>query len=107
MDSLFACSGPGAGAAIAESIRIGYDQAMLVGGLFMNSLAIAALTRQWIFPAIVLGLLAVHPAWTVSAISGDCGEFKRFASWAFTWTGVVVLTIQAIRGFWMRRKVAQ
>jgi hypothetical protein len=33
--------------------------------------------------------MALHPAWMISALSGDCGDIKRFASWAFTGLGCV------------------
>lgn len=68
----FACSGPGAGEAIAQSIEIGYTHAM--GGLLIISLGLLALgPRWWPIPALLVSLLVLHPAWTISAISGDCG----------------------------------
>ncbi len=103
MDTLFACSGPGAGATIAESIRIGETHAAVAGGLLLVSLAVAGFARQRAMPAVLLGLLALHPAWTVSAISGDCGFFKRDASWMFTSVGCVALCWQLGRGLWSRR----
>jgi hypothetical protein len=102
MGSLLACSGPGAGAAIAESTRIGYTHAAVTGVLLAVSLAIAGLGRRWSVPAILLGLVALHPAWTVSAISGDCGHMKRYASWLFTVAGCAALGWQVARGLWSR-----
>jgi hypothetical protein len=91
----FACSGPGAGQAIAESIAIGYTSAAIVGGLLMASLAAFAFNpRRWGASALLLGLLALHPAWTVSALSGDCGAFKCEASWFFTAVGCIALVYQ-------------
>ncbi len=99
---LLACSGPGAGAAIAESIAVGYTHAAVAGGLLLASLAVSAFTRRWATPAVLVGLLVLHPAWTVSAISGDCGHLKREVSWVFSGLGCVALGGQAVRAVWSR-----
>ena len=102
---LFACSGPGAGATIARNIELGYTNAAVAGGLLLVSLAVAALgTRRWVAPAVLAGLVALHPAWTISAISGDCGFFKRDASLVFTVAGAITLCWQLARGLWFGRR---
>jgi hypothetical protein len=89
---LLACSGPGAGAAIEESIAIGYAHAVLVGCLLVVSLSLLAVVpRTWFVPVIIAGLLWIHPAWTISARRGDCGFMKRNASWAVS--GIATLAI--------------
>lgn len=95
---LFACSGPGAGAAIARSIEIGYAHAIVTGGLLVLSLGLLALgPRWWPIPALLVSLLVMHLAWTINAISGDCGDFKRDASLVFTCVGGVALCWQTLR----------
>ncbi len=103
VEAMFACSGPGAPAAIAESIRIGYAHAAVAGGLLLASLAVAGFGRRWVVPAALLCLLALHPAWTVSALSGDCGFVKRDLSWVFSGAGCVLLGGQVARGLWSPR----
>jgi hypothetical protein len=99
--SLFACSGPGAGEAIGRSIEIGFIHAEVVGGLVALSLALLVVRpRRWLAPAVLLVLLALHPAWTVSAISGDCGQLKVLASSLFTLLGGAVLLVQVGRLTW-------
>ncbi len=97
---MFACSGPGAGQAIAENIRTAEVHAGVLALLMLISLALAWRYRTRIVPRILLVMLAIHPAWTISAISGDCGYLKRDASWlcsviacfALVWQGVLTFT---------------
>jgi len=94
---LFACSGPGAGEAIAVSILIGYRHAALAAVLLGLGLLLLALSpKRWLFPAILGALLLLHPAWTVSAIHGDCGFMKRDASRVFTAVSCAALGLQAL-----------
>jgi len=78
-------SGPGAAATIQQSITIGYFCAA-VGGVITLALAyVAWRTRDSRFTLPVAAvMLLLHPAWTVSAIHGDCGFFKRDVSYFFT-----------------------
>ncbi|MEE3718124.1 hypothetical protein V2H45_15395 [Tumidithrix elongata RA019] len=82
---ILACSGPGAMFAIQQSITIGYFCAVF-GGVATIAIAYNFLqTRRVRFTLPVAGLLMlVHPAWTVSAIHGDCGYFKREVSYVLT-----------------------
>jgi hypothetical protein len=82
---IFACSGPGAGAAIAENIAYAQAHALVV----LTALEVSALiwlcvrrSRGW--PLASALLLLLHPAWTVSALDGDCGALKAQASVLFT-----------------------
>jgi hypothetical protein len=94
---LFACSGPGAGETIARNIEIGYTHAAIVGGLLAASLLLSALRPgKWIVPMVIFGLVLLHPAWTISAISGDCGFLKRDASWFFTAIGTFAVVTQGL-----------
>jgi hypothetical protein len=72
-------------AAIQAAITIGYFCAA-AGGVITLALAYDAMRLKRIrftLPTAVVMLL-VHPAWTVSAIRGDCGHFKIEASTFFT-----------------------
>jgi hypothetical protein len=92
---VFACSGPHAGELISKSIAFGFEQAVVVGILFMVSMALYRLSmRALYFPSLLLGLLVLHPAWTVSAISGDCGILKRGASEVVTAIAIIILGVQ-------------
>jgi hypothetical protein len=72
---LLACSGPGAFAAIRRNIDFAQQQAWVVAVLAAVSLALwLAKRRRFRYACIVSPLLAVHPAWTGSAIHGDCGH---------------------------------
>ena len=89
---LFACSGPGAGAAIGRSIEIGYEHAgLLAACLLVSRVVLPRRPGRNVLSGVLFGLLVVHPAWTVGALSGDCGFFKREASWSFTIAGYVAV----------------
>jgi len=94
LSGLLACSGPGAGRAIASSILFGYVSAAIA---FVLLLAAAFLyvvfLGKWHAAVIHLALLALHPAWTVSAIHGDCGFAKT--QWSFV--AIVVAGILLVR----------
>ena len=95
---LFACSGPNAPAVIARSIEIGYIHALLMAGLLVASLLLSLmLGRHWLFPVVLIVLLTFHPAWTVSAVHGDCGYSKRSDSLLVTLVGISLLGWQCVR----------
>jgi hypothetical protein len=73
---ILACSGPGAGQAIARSIAIGHFSAAAVAFMTIWLFRLSEGTgRYW--PAYWSALLlTLHPAWTISAIRGDCGMTK-------------------------------
>jgi hypothetical protein len=105
MASLVACSG--GGALIAESILYAQEHALIVGGVLVLSIALRLISsRLWAMPLIELFLLVTHPAWTISAINGDCGMLKHYAATAYTGLASVVLAIQIAGWLWPRSKVA-
>jgi hypothetical protein len=80
-----ACSGPGAARVIANNTLIGY----IAAGF--GTVIVLVIGYDWIrrnTSAVPLGIscaaLLLHPAWTVSAIQGDCGYLKYYASLFFT-----------------------
>jgi uncharacterized membrane protein len=84
---ILACSGPGAGQAIARSITIGYFSAAATAFVTIWLFRLSTRTgRYW--PAYWSALLlALHPAWTISAVRGDCGIMKVVLS------GLVILLV--------------
>jgi hypothetical protein len=80
---MFACSGPGADAAISESIRISQIHAAVLVLMLLASAGLARLNGKRAIPWILLTLLAIHPTWTVS-VGGDCGSLKQHAAWLVT-----------------------
>ena len=94
---ILACSGPGAAATIQQSITIGYFCAAF-GGVITLALAFDAWrVRDWRFTLpIAAVMLLVHPAWTVSAVHGDCGFFKRDVSYFFTAIYVALMIYQYV-----------
>jgi len=91
---MFACSGPGAMATIARNAEIGRQHAAIVGGLLILSAAVYLLTRRRCgFPAAVLLLFALHPAWTIGVRSGDCGYLVADSSpYISTLAGLILAT---------------
>lgn len=84
---LFACSGPGAEAAIANSSLIG------LASLVVTVLLTAAAIRAWLplqtslqRVAAVVGLLLIvaHPTTWLGVLSGDCGYALRYVGPGFT-----------------------
>jgi hypothetical protein len=86
-----ACSGPGAREFIEENTRTAYVYAALGSVLFAATQALYFLRKRRGLAAVLFGglMLAAHPAWTVSAMTGDCGISK--ASDAKVATGVLAL----------------
>lgn len=85
--SILACSGPGAGQAIARSIAIGYFSAAAVAFVTIWLFRLITRTgRNWLAYCGAL-LFALHPAWTISAVRGDCGYTKVALS------GLVLLVV--------------
>jgi hypothetical protein len=84
--------------ATAQNIEASYWLAAVAGGLLAGSVVLAFLqcrrTPESLGPwAALLGalLIAVHPAWTISARSGDCGMMKQFFSLVVA--GILVLIV--------------
>ena len=109
--SLIACSGPGASELIARNIDSANDHALLVAGALVASLLVFGLIRVKWFPLICLGLFVIHPAWTVSALMGDCGFLKVTLAKVFSAAAVTALTFQTalavlVTIHWMRRRIS-
>lgn len=100
-----ACSGPGASEAIARNIAIGYFFAVGTG--------VATVCYFWLrswtggnWPAYACALLlAFHPAWTISARRGDCGNTKAMVSLFVFSIALGLLVPQVLSG--PRKKRAQ
>ena len=109
--SLFACTEVMGSGITAGNISAANTLAIVVGVLFLLSFALfACCTRRLLAPTLILGLLILHPAWTISAALGDCGEFKHFSAWVTTVLSVGILIFQLMGIAWRSTyspKVAQ
>ena len=104
---VLACSGPGAATLIQRNISIGHFCAA-IGGIITLALGFDAWrTSRWKFAfPVATVMLLMHPAWTVSAIHGDCGLFKRDASYFFTAIYFGLLIYQSLVNRWPKAKPA-
>jgi hypothetical protein len=92
---VLACSGPEAGVSIYAAILTGYLSA--AGGVVtVLALGIDAWRCRRVRVPLQLAclLILIHPAWTISAIQGDCGGQKKVASWICTVAFVGLAAIQ-------------
>jgi hypothetical protein len=84
-------------ATIQQSIALGYLCAAFGSIATLALIYDFARTRRKRFTLPVAGLLMlVHPAWTVSAIHGDCGFAKREASYVLTAVFIGLLIYQYV-----------
>ena len=84
-------------AEIQQSITIGYFCAALGGIVTLALWYDFVRTGKKRFPLSLAGFfLLIHPAWTVSAIHGDCGFLKRNFSYGFTALFIGLLVIQVV-----------
>lgn len=82
---------------IQDSIVIGYFCAAVGGVITLAMIYDHIRMRQWTFLPLICGLLLlIHPAWTVSAVHGDCGYSKRHASNLFSVIYVGLLMYQIL-----------
>ncbi len=89
---MLACSGPGAGAAIAGSLEIGRTHALIGGAMAVATAAVYLVGRRgWVFPVGEAALMALHPLWVLGARGGDCGYLLRDAAPVWTAVGAVGL----------------
>ena len=91
---LLACSGPGAGQAMADSIAFGniaaaVTLALLVAACLIHIWAVSG--QYWILWFYLLPM-AVHPAWTIGVTQGDCGAEKVQASIVWVVVALFVLS---------------
>ena len=94
---ILACSGEHALEVIYVAIWTGFAHARGFGFLCAVSGFLACRQHRFIAPGMLLCLLAFHPAWTVSAVHGDCGDTKILASWLFTGIGIATVGWQMLR----------
>jgi hypothetical protein len=93
---VFACSGPGSERIIAENISIG-DYCAAFGVVMMLTIFALQQFRLGGWPLIISSALVVlHPAWTIDAIGGDCGELKRYSSYLVSILFVCLLLFQIV-----------
>jgi hypothetical protein len=93
---------------MVRNTEIAYINAATLGGVFLVSLAIYGyFSRRRAVPLLLGGLLALHPAWTLSAIDMDCGYLRRDASYVFTALGYTAFAWQVGRCVWTARKPVQ
>jgi len=94
---LLACSGPGAAAIIIGNITFSRCLALIVGLLAIVSLVMWALfSHRARYPIICVLLLPLHPAWTMSASRGDCGEVMVLGSMLSMVIASIAVITQAI-----------
>src|SRR5579862_5925953 len=107
MIAIWACSGPGAGKLIAENTAHAENAAWISGAIFIAALLGWLILRRFSFFPLACGvLLAVHPAWTISALRGDCGYLKAGAAFIVTALAVLIVVAQMSLGFlaWKHRR---
>lgn len=85
--------------AIADNIAYAQEQ-FLVALIFTTaSVGVWILFRRQVLAWALLfsiPLLLLHPAWTTSAIHGDCGTFKAMASTVASFIAGILMVVQAI-----------
>ena len=101
MQTLLACSGPGAMTLIYTNQGYSVQMWYATIGITACSLILwfRRRNRNWlVFPSVLLAIL--HPAWTMSATSGDCG-FMMFDS-SRVILGIVTLMLLVQIGIYIR-----
>ncbi|MBA4030517.1 MAG: hypothetical protein C0478_06450 [Planctomyces sp.] len=103
---LLACSGPGAMETIYQNIAIGRMCAAIAAILVLAMLYDYCRRPGGSIPLILAALLlAIHPAWTISAIHGDCGHTLRDASYIVSAT-IGVIMIYHVYSTWRPRNLS-
>lgn len=98
---MLACSGPGAMRVIQDNILYAQQQAMVVAAIAAASITLWFFRRRWkALPLLVITLLLIHPAWTISAIKGDCGFLKADATTFVTAAVSACVALQALAWAW-------
>ncbi len=104
--TVLACSGPRAMEAINSNFRKSVLLAFVAGVFVALAWTIYRQLKERI--SLLLGVFcsisfAVHPAWTVSAMAGDCGIGKLANSKFFTTSIGMIFTFQACWWLWKRK----
>ena len=102
---VFACSGfDGPPEVLVRNIELSKQLAVVAAYLCLAGLALFAVRRTWWpLPALIAALFGLHPAWTVSALDGDCGVLQRDAAWAVTGLIAAIVCVQLARILWTWR----
>jgi len=92
----------------AEALTLAAGAVLIVGLV----IAFVRLRRHWSRPAAWLavagmGLMALHPLWTVSTTGGDCGILQVEASWVVLGLLAVIAAGQLLLLCWRRRDTAE
>jgi hypothetical protein len=97
---VLACSGPGVGALVDANIRVSYQLFGVAAFLFAGTAVLFFFRRKrasLIITLLAAVIVAVHPVWTVSAFSGDCGGSKAMSSLKATgFVGILFLVQLAL-----------
>jgi hypothetical protein len=82
---------------IEISEQVGYYAAAFAIGVTLALIFLSLRQRNFAWLPLYGSLLLLHPAWTMTAVTGDCGFGKRFLSVAASLTMVAILICQI---FW-------
>src|SRR5262245_34410707 len=95
---LFACGSP---EPIARNVFLSGMHARIAAVVVSVSLFFWICTnrRGWL-PCVLAAFFAIHPAWTNSARTGDCGNEKVALSWAMTATVYLGFLWQLACWYW-------
>ena len=101
---LWACSGPEAWRVIAQANEFAHTRAGIATAILAVSTVIWMFARHRLraYPALCVLAVAVHPAWSVSALRGDCGLWKMEAASGVTYGAAGILFVQALHTAWLR-----
>lgn len=98
-----ACSGSGAQATIAGNETLALGLGLIAGVLTLTSWRIGQHRTGSRLRYLCLLIFAIHPAWTIRARSGDCGNSKVQAAILVTMLIFVLVAIQTTRFLINRR----
>lgn len=98
----FGCSGPGAGFAIKQNTIYAQMHAAFVGALTAGSIVGAFKRSHWGFVIALAFFLLIHPAWTMSALRGDCGYGKVGTSVLLSFLAAAVYAGHLVSPWWDR-----
>ncbi|HMV49413.1 MAG TPA: hypothetical protein PLD20_17150 [Blastocatellia bacterium] len=103
---VLSCSGPGAMAAINNNIW----KSVLLAAIAAVFVLLAWVSYRQLREKVSLLLaifcsvaLTIHPAWTISALVGDCGISKLAGSKFFTSSIGVIFALQICWWLWQRK----
>ena len=93
----WACSGPGAMAAIERAERLGWQLfALLLGVSVIATVLLRRWQVGWRRLAAIALLVVVHPGWWLTARGGDCGSMRLMGSIGVTAVGAAALLVALV-----------